>query len=127
MISYYSFFGVNDDTVTLAPPEAMQFGQSRFATQAIAHNSTILGVFMSHEPVIPPMLGSVLCPSWHLQACHLVFSLSLSLSCHFLFPTTSTHPYVLGTTCTQSVVHGLYTILRMIPPCSKSFSSPCIY
>ena len=28
MISDYSFFGVNDDTVPLAPPEAMQFGQT---------------------------------------------------------------------------------------------------
>ena len=28
MISVYSFFGVNDDTVPLAPPEAMQFGQT---------------------------------------------------------------------------------------------------
>ena len=28
MISDYSFFGVNDDTDPLAPPEAMQFGQT---------------------------------------------------------------------------------------------------
>ena len=28
MISDYSFYGVNDDTVPLAPPEAMQFGQT---------------------------------------------------------------------------------------------------
>ena len=68
----------------------------------IIHGSTIHGVFMNHEPVTPPMLGSILCPSWHLQACHLVFS--LSLSCHFLFPTTCTHSYALGTTCTQSYV-----------------------
>ena len=28
MISDYSFFGIKDDTVPLAPPEAMQFGQT---------------------------------------------------------------------------------------------------
>ena len=28
IISDYSFFGVNDDTVLLAPPEAIQFGQT---------------------------------------------------------------------------------------------------
>ena len=28
MISDYSFFGINDNTVPLAPPEAMQFGQT---------------------------------------------------------------------------------------------------
>ena len=49
MISDYSFFGVNDDTVPLAPPEAMQFGQTlKRLLQRIHRANDIFGpVYMS--------------------------------------------------------------------------------
>ena len=49
MISDYSFFGVNDDTVPLAPPETMQFGQTlKQLLQRIHHANDVFGpVYMS--------------------------------------------------------------------------------
>ena len=49
MISDYSFFGVNEETVPLAPPEAMQFGQTlKRLVQCIHHaNDTFGPVYMS--------------------------------------------------------------------------------
>ena len=49
MISDYSFFGVNDDTVPLAPPEAMQFGQTlkRLLQRIHRANGVFGSVYMS--------------------------------------------------------------------------------
>ena len=80
-------------------------------TRTIIHGITIHGVFMSHEPVTPPMLRSILCPS--LPSSVLVFSLSLVsffISYHF---------YIFLRTW-----YNLYTILRMIPPYTKTFLKP---
>ena len=43
MISDYSFFGINDNTVPLAPPEAMQFGQT--LKRPLQHIHRAVGIF----------------------------------------------------------------------------------
>ena len=52
------------------------------------HHHTICCVFIIHEPVTPPMLRSILCPSWHLHS---------SWQVHFLIPTNCVQ------LCVQSV------------------------
>ena len=49
MISDYSLFGVNDDTVPLAPPEAMQFGHTlkRFLQHIHPANDVFGPLYMS--------------------------------------------------------------------------------
>ena len=49
MISDYSFFGVNEDTVPLAPPETMQSGQTlkRLLQRIHRVNNVIGSLYMS--------------------------------------------------------------------------------